>query len=522
MGAFDDLIPKESGAFDDLIPPPVQENPPAEAGPIEGAVRAIGRGVPVVGAFLDEANAATGAALDPLVPQALADALGIEKLPGDFQQRYEAALKQQRGMDAAFDEENPVLSPALQVAGGMAAGGALLKGAPVAGKAILGMGGKTTAGQVAAGAASAGGLGAAHGFGSGEGTFEDRLVESGKGAAFGAVLGGAFPVLAKGLGRAWGAFTNQAAPSLKSIKTQSQRLYKKADKINLLINKDKVQSVVDDIQSALREQGYHPRIHPRVSAALDELGVASAEDLSLKNAQILRRIAQSAGKSTEPDEQRVGGALVDMIDDFLENVSPGDVISGDPKLANTILRDARTLWGRYRKGETIEKLLELAELNAPNFSGPGAENAIRTEFRNLAKQLVRDPRKARMFTAAERKAIEKVAKGGPLGNLLRMLGKFAPTGVVSSALSGGTGLVVGGPAGAVALPAAGFAARQGATRVTLGNARAASELVRRGGAAPTSKAVKTLADYARGSAQGAVPTLGQQATTRMENYLSIP
>jgi hypothetical protein len=158
-------------------------------------------------------------------------------------------------------------------------------------------------------------------------------------------------------------------------------------------------------------------------------------------------------------------------------------------------------------------------LSAPNFSGSGAENAVRTEFRTLAKNTA----KMRTFTPAERSAIERVAKGGPIGNTLRMLGKFAPTGVVSSALSGGAGYAVGGPVGAVALPAAGFAARQGATAATLGNARAASETILRGGATGSTPIAKTLADVARGSIQGANPALGQQVMPDPRvNHLSMP
>ena len=121
-------------------------------------------------------------------------------------------------------------------------------------------------------------------------------------------------------------------------------------------------------------------------------------------------------------------------------------------------------------------MIENAKLTAPNFTGSGYENALRTQFRTLAK----NANKMRGFSKTEQTAIERVAKGGPLENTLRMLGKFAPTGVVSTVMSGGAGAAIGGPVGAVALPAAGFAARQGATALTARNARAASELMRSG------------------------------------------
>jgi hypothetical protein len=85
----------------------------------------------------------------------------------------------------------------------------------------------------------------------------------------------------------------------------------------------------------------------------------------------------------------------------------------------------------------------------------------------------------RRFTPQERAAIERVAKGAPIENALRYIGKFAPTGVVSSALAGTLGTMLAGPAGG-AVPLAGIAGRVAATKMTLRNARAAEELMRRG------------------------------------------
>jgi len=134
------------------------------------------------------------------------------------------------------------------------------------------------------------------------------------------------------------------------------------------------------------------------------------------------------------------------------------------------------LWSQASKSDAIETLIDRAKISASNFSGSGMENALRTEFRALAK----DPAKMRLFAPDEREAIRKVAMGGPVDNVMRFIGKFAPTSLVSGALSSGTGVLFGGPIGAVALPAAGFAARQGATAMTKRNADMAAALMRGG------------------------------------------
>lgn len=172
----------------------------------------------------------------------------------------------------------------------------------------------------------------------------------------------------------------------------------------------------------------------------------------------------------------MAGILRDGYDDFLNGLRARDVIAGNPGQAMQATRQARSLWSRMRKGEFIEDLFTRARENAPNFSGSGMENAIRSEFRRVA----RNTREMRRFNAVEKAAIRKVARGGPVTNILRMAGKFAPTGVVSTVMSGGAGAAIGGPVGAVALPAAGFAARQGATAGTRGAANTARDIMLRG------------------------------------------
>lgn len=85
-----------------------------------------------------------------------------------------------------------------------------------------------------------------------------------------------------------------------------------------------------------------------------------------------------------------------------------------------------------------------------------------------------------------------------MGNALRMLGKFSPTsGVINSVLGGAAGYAVGGPIGAIGLPAAGWAARRGAESATSRKARIAEEIMRMGG-----------------RATGTLPTANQEALAR--------
>ena len=429
--------------------PPIPEPVKPELAPVEppGPVEGFMRGV---------AETATGGFLD--------------ELSGGVARAFVASPEEAEFVRQTSRQLTEASPPGARLAGNIAGGIGVGAALPVAGGGALARG--------AASMAEGAGLGALAGAGAAE--EGERLEGAQQGALVGAAFGAAAPFISSAFGGVSRAFNRTVAPSLDQLRRAAQGFYQQADDIGLTVSQSSLVNAADDIVKGLREAGYSPRLHPKITGAVREIAsAAETGPQSLRQLDILRRIAQSAGRSVEPDERRLGGILVDKIDDYLLNVGPQDVVAGNPAQATAALRQARRLWSRLKKGEEIEDLFARAEITAPNFSGSGRENALRTEFRALAK----NAKKMRVYTPAEQAAIRRVAKGGPVTNSLRMLGKFAPTGVVSTALSGGTGAVIGGPIGAVGLPAAGFAARQAATLGTTRAARQASEMVRSGGLA---------------------------------------
>ncbi|MBA3768500.1 MAG: hypothetical protein H0W99_16280 [Acidobacteria bacterium] len=166
-----------------------------------------------------------------------------------------------------------------------------------------------------------------------------------------------------------------------------------------------------------------------------------------------------------------------MLDNQLNRLAPTDVLAGDPQAAVKSIKGARALWSRMSKGEVIEDAMKRAGVRAGQFTGSGYENGLRKEFRDISL----NKKRMNSFNKEEQAAIRKVAMGGPVDNIMRQFGKFAPTGVVSTAVSTGLGFTLGGGIGAVALPAAGFAARRGATNMTIANAERAGQIARMGG-----------------------------------------
>lgn len=267
-------------------------------------------------------------------------------------------------------------------------------------------------------------------------------------------------------------------PETETLRAISQNAFKRAEEAGVALKPEAFSSLATRISKKVDEASFDPRLHKDSAAVLQRIAesVQSGQLASLAELTTLRRLAQGVTKSTNVDDARIAGTIMRQIDNALDNVGTRELVGDATKARQGIkdLKEARLFWKRFRKAEAIDDLIDRAQTSAPNFSGSGLENALRTEFRSLAK----NKKRLRVFTPAEQAAIKRVARGGPIENLLRQIGKFAPTGVVSSTLGIGAGAALGGPVGAVALPAAGFAARQGATAATRRNVDLVNQLVR--------------------------------------------
>jgi hypothetical protein len=128
-----------------------------------------------------------------------------------------------------------------------------------------------------------------------------------------------------------------------------------------------------------------------------------------------------------------------------------------------------------RKAETLDKIHERA-LNkvGANYSNAGMQTALRQEFKNLANS----PKMSR-FTKEEQAVIRRIVRGASGENILRYLGKFAPTSPISAMVS----MFVGAPGGVVgqaALMGAGTVARNASARMGANKVNELNALVRRG------------------------------------------
>jgi hypothetical protein len=310
------------------------------------------------------------------------------------------------------------------------------------------------------------------------GTISEDAGQATKGTAFepvaraaGALAGGVGAGLAEGIAHS----RANPVPSMGDLKKAAGDIYTNARNAGVEIDPSAYDGLVGDISSAVKTAGTHPKLHPKVAGVIESLDEAkTGQPIALDELERLRRIANGAAKSIEPDERRVAGVIVDKIDDFMDSLSPSQVTSGDPAVAGT-LSEARGLWSKMRKSEAINDAIERANDMALTQNGNRAA-ALRSQFQSLSK----NKKFMRGLSKDEQDAVREVARVGVIKGTLTAVGALRPRGLVAVGELG---------AGAVhpeaALPALGLAAAgQGSQMLLNGltsrSANAASELMRSG------------------------------------------
>jgi hypothetical protein len=257
-------------------------------------------------------------------------------------------------------------------------------------------------------------------------------------------------------------------PTPEAMKQAAGAAYQRSEQAGAIVAPQSLQRAAQDIFKSVDNLGYLPRSQPAVAAFLDEFGAQSQIPLTLERLERLRRVAGNVAASRDRAESKMGVAILNKLDDFVENLKDADLVAGagpSREVAIDALKEARGLYSRAAKGQEIETLLERAQNTASQYSQSGMENAIRVQFRQLANNQSR----LRRFTKDEQELIKGVARGGPVDNVLRYFGKLSPTGVVSGGISSGAGYALGGPVGAAAVPAMGAIAREMAGARMQGN-----------------------------------------------------
>jgi hypothetical protein len=404
---------------------------------------------------------------------------------GDAEKQLTQEARDRAGSAAIAGDVIGALGPgSLAVKGGAA----LARGvAPtVAANAGLGL---RTAGMGAVGA----------GLGAGEAAIKDEDI--GKGALVGGLAGAggnlAGEALSAGVSKVAGAFNKAPKiPTNPELRAAADKAYKAADDAGVIFTPQGMQRAQSGIQEELAKAAFLPANQPRVAAVLGEIEKAAGNNNTLTGLDQLRQMASNAYDPQNKASNKMLGKIISQIDDLVTKPGSGEVIAKDAATGSKAITEARDLWSRAAKSETLDQALIKAERRAASTgSGGNADNAIRQNVRGILD----NPNKSRGWTADEKAAAEAVVRGSPLQNTARLVGKLSPVGNGLSAMLG-IGATAMNPLMAIG-PAIGGVAKMAADRATPANAEMLSRIIRAGGdksaAVAAPNAVQRLAESKR-------------------------
>lgn len=503
--SFRNLSPEQQGATVDEIHAAMQasepKNPsssslPGVLGDLDNTSKAFGSGFNqgVTLGWGDELFAGLMA-----VPEAIG--ASVQGQPFDVGQGFNTALGRVRDFEETQRDLNPIANTAGNIGGTMILASRLPSFSAGASPTIGSMGLR--------GAADGLIYGGITGLGTGD-SVEERVQQALTGGAMGGALGGA-------VGGVAGALANKgaaaAAPTADDLGQATNNAYSTARQSGAVFTEDATQELIDGMTLAAQDARINDLTAPLATNMLQRIQQRAGQPMTVGEIEDIRVFLNQLRGGTDANEARVAGEMIKSFDGLMENLRPGDFSGGNAVAAMENIAEGRRLFATQQKTRTIEDVIQRAEdMSSANYSASGFENALRQQFKNL---LTRDGA-LRGFSEEEIAAIRKVASGGPIENVLRYVGKLAPTGIVSTGIGGGAGYALGGPIGAGAVLGAGSLARNAATASTLNNANLARALIASGGSLPPLPNGAIIQALGRGTAgAGALGgTIGNDAIAR--------
>lgn len=332
-------------------------------------------------------------------------------------------------------------------------------------------------------------VGGLEGAGAGAVTAAGNDKPIGEGASIGALAG----VGATAAGQAVGAIGSKVGkafrkapahiPSAEDLATRATAAYKAADDAGVIVSGKGLEKLKSEIREEWTQFGFRKGVGQHAPAAdfwrvLEE--DAARGNITLKGLDGLRQVARSSFDPNKPAANKMLEKAVKRIDKLIDSADDADFVMGDRAAGAAALKEARSLWHRMRKSETVEQAIAKGRLMADtNASGGNTENEVRKQIR----QLVTNPKKTRGWTEDEMAAAIQAAKGSPVNNTLRSVGRLGIQGNGVSKLAGlfGIGEAMGGNPYPLMGTVAGSIAKPLSTKMSGHAAEDVAALMRAGG-----------------------------------------
>lgn len=330
-------------------------------------------------------------------------AAGIRSL---FGEPYADALKTTRGGLAEAAAEHPIASTVGNVAGVVPS---MILPASNAFRAAS-LGGKVLRSAIAGGTS-----GAAYGFGSGEGTPEDRLNSAASGAEWGAGMGAVAPAVGAGVGKVANAILNRGGQpvtmTLDALRAAKDAAYQAVDNLGFRYKPAALDTLMTGIKNDVAAAHINPLRHPQASSMIDTLETELKKPLSLTELDQLRQVVRrDVSSSNDPAERMFGRKITDKIDEFVNASGSG----------SQEINTARDLNTRVSKMEAVSDAVAAAERRAAKTgTGGNVDNATRQNIDRVASKSYYSP--------AETAAADRVVMPGRVHDALRNVGRLSPT-----------------------------------------------------------------------------------------------
>lgn len=346
--------------------------------------------------------------------------VGDERAIGDI---YSQELGRERSRISQFQEVSPVTSAVTEFAGAAAVPLSAARNV----KQALGLGAAT--------GAVTGGL-------TGEGA-EDRLRQARNSAILGGVLGASFQKAGDLIGTQFEkVMSNRAAKaisegadSVEQLRLEAGDAYKAARDAGVVIDEDAYLSFVEGVIEKVSGgpgRTVRSKLTPKAADVIDTMYDDIGKVIGLEDLEYYRQLAQApAGKTTDKAEQRAAMLIINGLDEFVDNLSPSQISSGDAKKAASELKKARALWQKMRKSEEVGRIIDVAE--SGGYAG-GFESGIKNQF----SAILRNPKRSKGYTKAELELMSEIVQGSPLGRV------FAGISYLGLSPSGGRTPPIGG------------------------------------------------------------------------------
>lgn len=248
------------------------------------------------------------------------------------------------------------------------------------------------------------------------------------------------------------------------LKAAAQAGYKSPEVAAVAIRPQAVSGLAAQIRNDLASPsgGFRPITAPKTFSLVDELNVprgvksVSVEDLDSARKALgnISREVDAVGAPTV--EAAAASRAVSHIDKFLPNLKQPDLLAGDAAKANAILTEARGNYKAYKQSQLADTKMENARIQAAStYGGGNINNALRQAYRPLE---MNNNAKTANWSPAAQAALKDVVEGSLGRNIMRDIGRTAPTGPVNIGLHFGAAAASGGAT--IPLAAGAYAAKK--------------------------------------------------------------